>query len=136
MDTLGTQPPAAREGRSRSRRSNPSAGPIRLLALDLDGTLLTTSKKISEQTLNALRCLPKDVKIIIASARPPRSVRHIYQQLGCDTWQINYNGALIWDEPANRALFHRPMKGQLVQSMIEMARDMFEEVLVSCEIMD
>jgi Cof subfamily protein (haloacid dehalogenase superfamily) len=76
------------------------------------------------------------VKVVIASARPPRSVRQIYQELSLDTWQINYNGALIWDEPNQQAVFHRPMHPRLVQMMIDRARDMFEEVLVSCEVLD
>ena len=111
-------------------------GSIKLVAIDLDGTLLNSAKKVSEQTLNALKCLPSDVKIVIASARPPRSVRPIYQMLGLDTWQINYNGALIWDEPNSRAIFHRPMAGELAQQIIATARDMFDEVLVTCEILD
>ena len=110
--------------------------PIKLLAIDLDGTLLDSSKKISKKTLAALKCLPKDVRIIIASARPPRSVRSFYQSLGLDTWQINYNGALIWDEPANRAVYHRPMPGQLARQIIDSAREIFKEILISCEIMD
>lgn len=110
--------------------------PIKLLAIDLDGTLLNSAKKISEQTLNALKCLPPDVRIVIASARPPRSVRHIYQLLGLSTWTINYNGALIWDEPNKRAIFHRPMAGEIASQIIEIARDLYDEVLVSCEIMD
>jgi Cof subfamily protein (haloacid dehalogenase superfamily) len=111
--------------------------PIRLVAVDLDGTLLTDSKQVSEQTTEALFCLPQqDVKLVIASARPPRSVRHIYQKLRLDTWQINYNGALIWDEINGQAVFHRPMDGQLTRRIIEDARDMFEEVLVTCEILD
>jgi len=109
---------------------------IKLVAVDLDGTLLTSSKKVSEQTLNALKCLPSDVRIVIASARPPRSVRQIYQLLELDSWQINYNGALIWDEPRQQPVYHRPLRGELVLRMIETARDMFEEVLVSCEILD
>src|SRR4051794_34574590 len=109
---------------------------IKLIAIDLDGTLLTSAKKISDQTLNALLCRPPVVRLVIASARPPRSVRPIYQQLGLDTWQINYNGALIWDEPKNRPVFHRPMAGELTLRIIALARDMFDEVLVSCEIMD
>ncbi len=110
---------------------------LKLVAIDLDGTLLDRSKKISEQTVRALRCLPDSgVKTVIASARPPRSVRAIYQQLGLDTLQINYNGALIWDEPNQQTVFHRPMPGALVCEMIDQARDMFEEVLVSCEILD
>jgi 5-amino-6-(5-phospho-D-ribitylamino)uracil phosphatase len=119
-----------------SARKTPSVGPIKLIAIDLDGTLLTTDKRISEPTLGALKCLPTGVKVVIASARPPRSVRAIYQLLGLDTWQINYNGALIWDEPGQRPVFHRPMAGELARRVIETARDMFEEVLVSCEILD
>src|SRR4051812_14903418 len=110
---------------------------IRLVAVDLDGTLLNDSKQVSDQTAGALACLPqRDVKIVIASARPPRSVRHIYQSLGLDTLQIDYNGALIWDEPNQRAVFHRPIAGKLARKIIEHARDMFDETIVTCEIMD
>lgn len=125
-------------GLPQAQRFDPARSelPIRLIALDLDGTLLTSDKQIGQQTLDALRSLSSRVKIVIASARPPRSVRPAYRLLGLDTWQINYNGALIWDEPAQRTVYHRPMPGELVRQMIELARDMFEEVLVSCEIQD
>ena len=74
--------------------------------------------------------------MVIASARPPRSVRHIYQALGLNTWQINYNGAMIWDEPTRSIVFHQPLNGLLARQVIELARDMYEEVLVSVEILD
>jgi Cof subfamily protein (haloacid dehalogenase superfamily) len=110
---------------------------IRLVAIDLDGTLLTSKKQVSKQTVEALKCLPqRDVRIIIASARPPRSVRAIYQQLGLDTLQINYNGALIWSESEKSAVFHRPLKGSLCLRMIELARDQYDEVIVHLEVMD
>lgn len=110
---------------------------VRLVAIDLDGTLLTDRKQVSRRTIQALRGLPeRGVKVVIASARPPRSVRPIYQALKLDSWQINYNGALIWDEPASRPIFHRPMAPAIVREIIESARDMFEETLVTCEILD
>ena len=110
---------------------------VRLVAVDLDGTLLNDSKQVSDRTAAALRCLPsRGVKVVIASARPPLSVRHIHAMLGLDTWTINYNGALIWDEPAKRPIFHRPMAPRTVGQIIDAARDMFEEILVSCEILD
>jgi len=117
---------------------SPSPPPtIRMIAIDLDGTLLNSEKRVSDQTIEALQCLaPAGVRVVIASARPPRSVRHIYQLLRLDTLQINYNGALIWDEPAKKAIFHRPMSGEIVRRIVDRARDMFDEVLVSCEIMD
>jgi Cof subfamily protein (haloacid dehalogenase superfamily) len=114
-----------------------SEQPIRMVAIDLDGTLLNRSKQVSDQTVRALRCLPgSNVRVVIASARPPRSVRGFYRALGLDTLQINYNGALIWDEPAGRAVFHRPMDPFVVQRIVALARDLFDDVLVSCEILD
>jgi hypothetical protein len=110
---------------------------IRMVAIDLDGTLLNDSKKVSEQTITALSGVcTRGAKIIIASARPPRSVRHIYNQLKLNTWQINYNGALIWDEPAKRVIFHRPMSCDLVRRIIDTARAKFDSVLITCEILD
>src|SRR5688500_14503590 len=114
-----------------------NAPPIRLVSIDLDGTLLTDSKEITQQTADALRCLPgRGVRVVIASARPPRSVRPFQEQLGLDTLQINYNGALIWDPAQQRPVYHVPMHERLCRGMIDTARDMFDEVLVSVECMD
>jgi Cof subfamily protein (haloacid dehalogenase superfamily) len=110
---------------------------IRLVAIDLDGTLLTDSKDVSDRTAEALRCLPaQGVRTVIASARPPRSVRHIYAKLGLDTWTINYNGALIWDEHARRVVFHQPMECEVVREIIDRSRAAFPELLVGCEVLD
>jgi 5-amino-6-(5-phospho-D-ribitylamino)uracil phosphatase len=111
--------------------------PIRLIAIDLDGTLLDDRKQIGRQTAAALESLPRrGAKVVIASARPPRSVRHIYAALKLDTLQINYNGALIWDEPAKQAAFHLPMPGRIVRRIIEHARQLDSGVLVHCELLD
>jgi len=110
---------------------------IRLVAVDLDGTLLTDSKQVSERTAAAFKCLPsRGVKVVIASARPPRSVRHIYKLLNLDTWQINYNGALIWDEPGQTPIFHRPLAKGVARKIIDDARFLFSQVQVTCEILD
>jgi Cof subfamily protein (haloacid dehalogenase superfamily) len=117
-------------------RSSRSIG-IRMVAVDLDGTLLNDSKQVSDRTARALGCaIDRGVRVVIASARPPRSVRHIYNTLKLDTWQINYNGALVWDEPNKKVVFHRPMPCELVRRLIDAARKRFESVLVSCEILD
>src|SRR5688572_10336068 len=142
MDASGSQPvtPVAPEGppdQARAAAGGEAVADVRLVAVDLDGTLLNDSKRVSERTADALKCLPsRGVRVVIASARPPRSVRHIHAHLGLDTWQINYNGAMIWDEPGRRVLYHRPMKCSLVRRVIDHARDMFDDVLVGCEVLD
>ncbi|MGD0541306.1 MAG: HAD-IIB family hydrolase, partial [Tepidisphaeraceae bacterium] len=105
---------------------------IRLVAVDLDGTLLNDSKQVSDQTLQALgSAIDRGIRVVIASARPPRSVRPIYNTLKLDTWQINYNGALIWDEPNKHVIFHCPMPCERVRQLIDRARSRFASVLVS-----
>ncbi|MGA2232309.1 MAG: Cof-type HAD-IIB family hydrolase [Tepidisphaeraceae bacterium] len=114
-----------------------SSHDIRLVAIDLDGTLLDDQKRISHRAIAGLSAATaKGVKVVIASARPPRSVRHIYAALKLDTWQINYNGALIWDEPAKKSRFHGPIAASVVHKLIRQARDLYPDVLVSCELMD
>lgn len=68
---------------------------IQAVVLDLDGTLLNSSRRVSERSLRAVtECHNKGISIIIATARPARSVRILLPdellQLGCI---IYYNGA-------------------------------------------
>ena len=109
--------------------------PIRLVAIDLDGTLLNDAKQACERAVAALAGL-SDVKTVIASARPPRSVRHVYRQLRLDTLQINYNGCLIWHEPTRTALFHNPLPGSLVKPIVQAAQRFDAEVIVTAEVLD
>lgn len=110
---------------------------IRLVAADLDGTLLDADKLIAPATLQAISQLPgRGIPFVIASARPPRSVRHIYQKLQLDTLQINYNGALIWDEPRQMVIEHSPLAGAVVLEIIRFARHLDQRILVTCEILD
>ena len=114
-----------------------SGSDIRLVAIDLDGTLLDPEKRVDDETADALAGLARrGVPVVIASARPPRSVRPTYTRLGLSTLQVNYNGALIWDEVGRKPVVHRPLKAALVQQIVGACRDMFEEVQVSCEILD
>jgi 5-amino-6-(5-phospho-D-ribitylamino)uracil phosphatase len=110
---------------------------IQLVAADLDGTLLNDDKRIAPEAAQAIAGLRAlGIPFIIASARPPRSVKPIYQQLQLDTLQINYNGALIWDAPHAKPVFHRPIAGQLALEIIRFARSLDSRVLVTCEILD
>lgn len=115
-----------------------SASPaVQMVAIDLDGTLLTDKKQVSRRTLRALAALPdRGVRVVIASARPPRSVKTVYELLRLNTWQINYNGALIWDHPGSQVVHHQPMLGDMVNAIVERARSVYPDCLVSCEVLD
>jgi len=111
---------------------------IDLLAIDLDGTLLNAAKRITPATAEALRAAreQKRVRVVLASARPPRSVMPFYRELELDAPMINYNGALVYDPPGNRILLHRPIPLAGARGIVSLARSLYPEVLVSAEILD
>src|SRR5215211_5391122 len=92
---------------SRLPTNKPREPRIKLVAIDLDGTLLSTRKTITPKTHTAIKAAAAaGIKVVLATARPPRSVRTYYEALNLDTPTINYNGALIWDEPRRKAVEH------------------------------
>lgn len=67
-----------------------------LIALDLDGTLLSDWQTMSPQTKEYLKDLSKQGhKVVIATGRPFRSSEKFYDELELDTPIINYNGGLV-----------------------------------------
>lgn len=67
-----------------------------ILCSDLDGTLLTYKDNVSAYTINAISRIKSQMRIILASARMPRSMTYIQKELGIEDQPIIcYNGALV-----------------------------------------
>ena len=72
-----------------------TAVPIRLLAVDIDGTLLNPQFQISELDLAALRqAHAQGIEVILVTGRRHAFALPIAQQLGFDLWLISSNGAI------------------------------------------
>jgi len=68
---------------------------IRLLAVDIDGTLLNPEFKISDADLAALRRAHREgVEVVVVTGRRHTFALPIVQQLGFDLWLISSNGAV------------------------------------------
>ncbi|HXX77062.1 MAG TPA: HAD family hydrolase [Ktedonobacteraceae bacterium] len=67
----------------------------RLLALDVDGTLLTDELKITPATREAVRqVISRGVQVVLASARGPNALYSIMEELEITGLAICYTGAL------------------------------------------
>lgn len=111
---------------------------IHLVAIDLDGTLLNSAKQVSETTAAILRDARRThgLKVVLASARPPRSTLPFYRQLDLDTPMISYNGALVYEPSSQTVLLHRPIPLDVSRALVVAARKHYPPVLVSAEILD
>jgi len=69
--------------------------PIRLLAIDIDGTLLNSQFQIAEADLNALRRAHQGgIEVILVTGRRHTFAMPMARQLGFDLWLISSNGAV------------------------------------------
>src|SRR5882762_10710424 len=94
---------------------------IRLLASDIDGTLLNPQFQISEDDLNALRrAHAAGIEIVLVTGRRHTFALPIAQQLGFDLWLISSNGAVtrsLAGETFHRDLMPREVCRELCGAM-------------------
>jgi Cof subfamily protein (haloacid dehalogenase superfamily) len=73
----------------------PVVTPIRLLAVDIDGTLLNSESQISQADLASLRHAHQSgVEVVLVTGRRHSFALPIAERLGFDLWLISSNGAV------------------------------------------
>jgi Cof subfamily protein (haloacid dehalogenase superfamily) len=98
---------------------------MRLVFIDLDATLLSGPRHISERAKRTIANVREaGVEIVLVSSRPPRAVRPFHQQLGLRTPVIACSGALLWSEQARAGLAHTPVQPQLATEVVALGRDL------------
>ena len=97
--------------------------PIRLLAVDIDGTLLSSQFRISEVDLTALRrARHAGIEVILVTGRRHTFALPMAKQLGFDLWLISSNGAVtrsLSGENFHRDLLPKETCRQLCAAMLE-----------------
>ena len=82
---------------------------IRLIALDLDGTLLTTDKRLTERNRNALlRASEKGITVVPVTGRIFNGLPRSVLELPCLKYAILSNGASVYDVDTDRLLCRDP----------------------------
>ena len=77
----------------------------RLVASDVDGTLLDPMARLTERTGRAVdRVVASGTPFILISGRPPRWIRPIAELAGLDGHAVCANGAVLFDIGADRVL--------------------------------
>ncbi|WP_075981468.1 Cof-type HAD-IIB family hydrolase [Bacillus massilinigeriensis] len=92
-----------------------------LIALDLDGTLLTNKKVISPNTKRVLEKAREEGHIVmIATGRPFRSSEMYYRELKLDTPIVNFNGAFVHHPTDHHfGIYHSPLDMKVAKDIVE-----------------
>ncbi|XTZ37177.1 pyridoxal phosphatase [Salmonella enterica] len=91
----------------------------RVIALDLDGTLLTPKKTLLPSSLEALaRAKAAGYQLIIVTGRHHVAIHPFYQALALDTPAICCNGTYLYDYHAKKVLAADPLPVPQAQQLI------------------
>lgn len=92
---------------------------IRLVATDMDDTLLRDDWTISERTVQTIQqARQQGIYVTIATGRMPSSVRPYARQLGIDVPVITYNGAMVQEALSEKVIYRKVIPVETVQDII------------------
>ncbi|MGE5417546.1 MAG: Cof-type HAD-IIB family hydrolase [Acidobacteriota bacterium] len=98
---------------------------IKLVALDLDDTLLTSSLEISPECQEVLQAVQdRGVMITIATGRMFGSAKPYAVGMSTDVPLITYQGALVKKAVSGEVIYYRPVPCEQALQVIEIARDL------------
>ena len=101
-------------------RNTQEARSISAVLTDVDGTLLTKDKVLTERALRAVKSLrERGIIFTITSGRPPFGMRALVEPLGLTMPMAAFNGAVI-ALPDLSILDERQLPGYLVPALIDM----------------
>ena len=79
---------------------------IKMIAIDMDGTLLTTDKKLTEHSIEILKAaIDKGVELVVASGRPQSGIPKEYMALPGVRYAITANGARVLDMKTGEKIY-------------------------------
>ena len=97
---------------------------LKLLAIDLDGTLLNSYGDISNENKEAIKyALNKGVEVVLASGRDPLTMQKISRELGIENYLIAGNGASVYDIKAQKNIYENFIDTNKALKIIKMCKE-------------
>ncbi|WP_328463871.1 Cof-type HAD-IIB family hydrolase [Actinoplanes sp. NBC_00393] len=108
--------------------------PFQLVATDIDGTLITSERTISQRTLDVLAQVP--VPVVLVTGRPLRWLDQLYDQLPAPLPAVCANGAVIYDPHTDEVLRTESLPVDLLLDVTKRLRDTIPDVSLAVEVED
>lgn len=109
----------------------------KLVAIDLDGTLLNSFGEVTENTKNVLlEAKEKGIEIVLASGRPISSTKSLAVEIGLDNYIISGNGAVVYDIKNEAVVYDKFLSKEQVFNVIDVceANSIFYNIYTEDEV--
>jgi Cof subfamily protein (haloacid dehalogenase superfamily) len=106
----------------------------RLVASDVDGTLLDPVERITDRIARVIeRVQADDVPFVLVSGRPPRWIPRVAQAAGLSGYAVCANGAAVYDIGADEVLTVREIPAITLIDVVNAVSAVLPEVRVAAE---
>ena len=96
----------------------------KLVAIDLDGTMLNSYGMVTENTKQVIKnTINKGTEVLIPSVTPIDSIKTIAKEIGSENYFIAGNGALIYDIKKDEIIYEKFMNKQKVLEIIKICEE-------------
>lgn len=93
----------------------------KLIAIDIDGTLLNSKTELTERTKNVLkRATEKGIYVVLTSGRMTSVINDFCKQIGADKYLIAENGASILDMQENKIIYKNYIPKEVVLDVVDL----------------
>lgn len=109
----------------KSDTSDRPTHPIKMIALDLDGTLLRKDKTVGPRTKEALReAHRRGIEVVLASGRMTPAMERTAEELDLDCCIVSYNGAAVVGRKSQgrNKLVHQPLDPVVAKKLFDYAK--------------
>lgn len=96
----------------------------KLVAIDLDGTLLNSYGEVSKNNKQAIKkAIEKNVEIVLTSGRPIMSVKNLANELGSNNYMICGNGSITYNIQNEQIIYNRFIEKAKVLQIIKICEE-------------
>lgn len=96
----------------------------KLIAIDLDGTLLNSYGEITKKNRDAIKyALNKGVQVVLASGRDPQTMKKISLELGIKNFLIAGNGACVYDIEKDETIYENYIEKEKALKIIKICKE-------------
>ena len=96
----------------------------KLIAIDLDGTLLNSNGIISEKNKEAIKkAQEQGIEVILASGRSKDSIKNFALEINSNKYLIAGNGALAYDIQKNKDIYDKSIKKEEVLKILKICEE-------------
>jgi 5-amino-6-(5-phospho-D-ribitylamino)uracil phosphatase len=103
---------------------------IKLLALDIDGTILNSQHKLTPRTTEAIRrVVESGVKVVLVTGRRFHAARPIAAELGLELPLITHNGVLTKNAQTLEVINYSPLDAEMARELVMLGREFRADTL-------